>query len=63
MPYATGAYTHPVHIPADGAGVGAVAGLAEGKNVGGAVVGVAVVGAAVAAAPNQTRIRRPRGTL
>jgi hypothetical protein len=50
-------------IPAAGGGAGAVAGLGEGKNVGVAVVGVAVVGAAVAAAPNQTRCRRPRGTV
>ncbi len=63
VPYATGAYAHPVRIPAAGGGVGAVAGLGEGKNVGVAVVGVAVVGAAVAAAPNQTRCRRPRATL
>jgi hypothetical protein len=42
-------YAHPVRIPADGAGVGAVVGLGEGKNVGVAVV----VGVVVAVAANQ----------
>ncbi len=63
VPYATGAHAHPVRIPAAGGGVGAVVGLGEGKNVGVAVVGARVVGAAVAAAPKQTRSRRPRGTV
>jgi hypothetical protein len=63
VPYATGAHAHPVRIPAAGGGVGAVVGLGEGKNVSVAVVGARVVGAAVAAAPKQTRSRRPRGTV
>jgi hypothetical protein len=50
-------------IPAAGGGVGAIVGLGEGKNVGVAVIGGAVVGVAVAAAPNQTRCRRPRATV
>jgi hypothetical protein len=53
VPYATGAYAHPVRIPAAGGGVGAVVRLGEGKDVGVAVVGVAVVGAAVAVAASQ----------
>ncbi len=47
VPYATGAYAHPVRIPAAGGGVGTVVRLGEGKDVGVAVVGVAVVGVAV----------------
>ncbi len=48
VPYAFGAYAHPVRIPAAGGGVGTVVRLGEGKDVGVAVVGVAVVGVAVA---------------
>ncbi len=42
VPYATGAYAHPVRIPAAGGGVGTVVRLGEGKDVGAAVVGAAV---------------------
>jgi hypothetical protein len=48
VPHATGAYAHPVRVPAaGGAGVGPVAGLGEGRNVGVTVVGSAVVGVTV----------------
>ncbi len=51
VPHATGAYAHPVRIPAaGGAGVGAVVGLGEGRNVGVTVVGAAVVGVTVVGA-------------